>query len=115
MWETAFNISMLCKQNVIVSCPDEDLVGELMNLLAGQGVKWYGLRETPSKSSSKWEDYGKDTCYWIEDGRLTYANMEYAVKNAREFSDHIKCTFYGTEPDIEISETDFEAIISAGR
>lgn len=115
MWETAFDVSMLKDNNVIVHCPDGDIVGDLMDLLAAQGVKWIGIRDVPSVENSSWEDYREDTCYWIEGTHMMYANTQYTEDTRNEFPDHILCTFYGAEPDIEISDDDFEAVISAKR
>lgn len=113
MWDTAFNISMLTEAEVIIHCPNKDLVGELMDLLAEHGVRWRGFGEVPNEDNSSWGDNKEETCYWVEDNKLSYAEKEYAEKYSDgEFRNHIKCTFYGTEPDIEISDASFEGIIS---
>lgn len=109
MWEAAFDISMLLNSKVIVSCPNKDLVAEFMNLLAENDVRWCGAEKAvPSEHRSHWSDYGEETCYWIEDGELAYANKEYAEENDGEFSGYIKCTFYGVDsPDFDVA-TDSE-------
>lgn len=100
MWETAFDPSMLVDSKVIVNCPDVDLVESLMTILAEGGVKWCN-GETPSKYNSSWNDNKEKTCYWIENGSMTYKDMQYAEEYADDFPNHIKCTFYGETEDFE--------------
>lgn len=110
-WDTAFDISLLENPNIIVHCPSEELAEEFMDLLAEHGVKWNGIGETPDRCRTNWGGNQEDTCYWIEDGLLSYGGRRYVQEYTNEFHDHIKCTFYGAEPDFEISEAGFEAII----
>lgn len=101
MWETPFDPSMLVDSSVIVYCPDAALAGELMDVLAENGVIWCGGGEVPSKYNSRWNDSKKGTCYWIEDGSMSYENRQYAEDYADDFPNHIKCTFYGEAEDFE--------------
>lgn len=113
MWEIEFDPSMLKKQNVIISCPNRELVGELMDLLAENGVRW-GHGEVPSVRFSYWTS--DRTCYWVKNGVLSHGDKGYAESNADEYRGFIMCTFYGydPDPDLEISTADFEAIIAGG-
>lgn len=117
MWEKAFDASVLKNPKIIVSCPDKELVEELMDLFAEHDVKWSGIGETPDQYNSKWEDYEEETCYWIENSILTYAYKQYAMENANNrFRNHIKCTFYGLDSaDVpEINEERFLALFEVG-
>lgn len=100
MWETSFDPSMLAG-SVIVSCPDAALVEELMNVLAENGVTWCVDGETPTKFNARWNDNKESTCYWIEDGIMSYEGKQYAEDYADDFPNHIKCTFYGEAEDFE--------------
>ena len=100
---------MLKNPKIIISCPSEELVEELMELLAEGGAKW-SIDEIPSVHNSRW--MSERTCYWIRNGKLSHGTKGYAEDHADEYRDFIKCTFYGS--DSEISDADFEAIISAG-
>ena len=102
MWEVAFDPSMLANSSVIINCPDKALADELMDVLAQSGVTWCGGGQIPSKHNSRWNDHREQTCYWIEDGRMTYEDKEYAEDYAYDFPDHIRCTFLGVEaPDFD--------------
>ncbi len=106
MWETAFDLSMLNDSKVIVNCPSIDLVESFMNVLAENGVTWCG-GEAPNKYNSKWNNNKEETCYWIENGTMTYENKQYAEEYADDFPNHIKCTFYGADTtDFEIANDD---------
>lgn len=109
MWETAFDISMLTNPKVIVSCPDKDLVAEFMDLLAENGIRWCGSNEEiPNELNSRWREYRENTCYWIDDEGLAYADLEYAESSGEEeYAGYIKCTFYGIDtPEFEAATDD---------
>lgn len=99
MWESAFEPSMLENPKIIVSCPSKYLVKELMDVLAENGVKWWGGK-MPSKDNSEWENYEEETCYWIENKTMTYGTIHYADEE-EDFENYIKCTFYGNVEDFE--------------
>lgn len=100
MWETAFDPSMLAGSKVIINCPSKDLVQELMNVLAENGVRWGGVGEAPNRHNSRWNDYEEETCYWVENHRMTYESKQYADDDEDdEFENHIRCTFYGIVSD----------------
>lgn len=102
MWDTPFDTSMLSEGNVIILCPDEALSKELMEVLAENGVVWGG-DETPEKSNSRWYEYEDKTCYWVENKRLSYGDIDYAESDEDgDYNNHTKCTFYGTDmPDFD--------------
>lgn len=105
MWETAFSSSMLINgHKIIVNCPSEDLVQELMDVLAENGVRWAGGAK-PSIYNSKWNDYKGETCYWIDSRKMTYECKQYADEDD-EFDDHVRCTFYGISDDFEPASSD---------
>lgn len=109
MWETPFDVSMLDK-GVIIHCPDQDLVEDLFNVFKSHGIKWLG---SEPMSITNWSRSGEDTCYRVtKDHSLKYGNT--SCYSDPCYDNYIKCTFYGTEPDLEISDANFEAIISAG-
>lgn len=115
MWETEFDISILENPKVIVSCPDETLVGSLMNLLAENGVVWRG-GEVPSKRNARWQDYKEETCYWIENGRMAYGNLSLIEIHSGDYANHIKCTFLGIDtPDFDVaSDDELQALLGIG-
>ena len=99
MWEQAFDPSMLADSSIIINCPDAALAEDLMTVLAQNGVKWM-VGETPSKYNARWDKYREKTCYWIKDGDMSYRDVGYAEEYAIDFSNYIKCTFFGEEtPD----------------
>lgn len=95
MWERDFDESMLSTyENIIIHCPTKDLAESLMVILERNGVVW-GLGEAPT-THDNWKHNGEDTCYWVESKKLTYADKQYAESNPDgEYTEHIKCTFYG--------------------
>lgn len=99
MWETPFDTAMLADSRIIVNCPNENFVQELMDVLAANGVVWQGGREAPSKYNSRWNEHKEGTCYWIEKYKMAYESMEYAEDH--EFEDYIRCTFCGISDDFE--------------
>lgn len=105
--DTPFKESML-ESGVIIHCPNEDLVGELFEILRDHGVQWYGGE---SMNDTYWDD--SDVCYRIMKRGIMRRGDVYCYSDY-EYRDYIKCTFYGVEPDFEISDAGFEAIISVG-
>lgn len=104
MWETSFDESMLDGHDIIIHCPDKSLVDELMETLERYGVRWYGDNELPTLDS-RWDEFSGETCYWVEDGKMTYGDVGDA-KDGR-YSRHIKSTFLGTKtPDFDIATDD---------
>lgn len=101
-------------QGVIIRCPDKDLVSTLFDIFVENGVGWYG---NEPMTTTYWSNNGEYTCYRISrdhspDNSLRYGSID--CYSDSEYDDYIKCTFYGAEPDFEISDAGFEAIISAG-
>lgn len=104
MWETPFDESMLDGQDLIIHCPDESLADELMEILERHGVRWYGDSGLPT-DDSKWDEFFGETCYWVEDGRMTYGTVKDAT--SRTYSRHTKSTFFGVEtPDFDTATED---------
>lgn len=107
--DTPLETSMLFK-GVIIHCPDRDLAGELISFLKENGITWYG--DEPMVETH-WNSHREETCYRIEPrGTMKYGSMTFYSGDG--YRNYIKCTFYGVEPDFEISDAGFEAIISAG-
>lgn len=99
MWETAFDLSML-EHNVIILCQSEQLAEELMVVLGENGVKWRGGE--PPTDDSRWDEHCEGTCYWVESRRLSYGSKDFADEDPdEEYENHIKCTFYGETEDFE--------------
>lgn len=104
MWETSFDESLLDGRNLIIHCPDEHLADELMEILERNGVQWYGDNQPPT-DDSKWDEFFSETCYWVEDSRLTYGTVRDAESSS--YSGHAKCTFFGAEsPDFDTATDD---------
>lgn len=109
MWETAFEESMLntCK-NLIIHCPNEELVGSLMEIFERNGIEWCG-GGLPTRVPTNWAENKSDTCYWVESNELSYSEKQYADEDPDgEYVGHVKCTFYGTEeaPDFDVASDD---------
>ena len=107
--DTPLEISMLFN-GVIIHCPDKDWVDELFSFLEENDIKWYGDEPV---GETHWHENREETCYRIEPrGTMKYGSRTCYSDSA--YRNYIKCTFYGVEPDFEISDAGFEAIISAG-
>jgi len=104
--DTPLEISMLFN-GVIIHCPDKDLVDELFSFLEENDIKWYGDEPV---GETHWHENREETCYRIEPrGTMKYGSRKCYSDSA--YRNYIKCTFYGVEPDFEISDAGFEAII----
>lgn len=104
MWETSFDESMLDGRDLIIHCPDEHLTDELMEVLARNGVRWYGDNELPTYDS-RWDEFFGETCYWVEDRKMTYGTVRDAESSS--YSRHAKCTFLGAEtPDFDAASNE---------
>lgn len=100
MWETPFDPSMLNK-DVIIFCPEKELVKELMELLASHGIKWDFSEHLVNYGKNFWSDKNGKTCYRIFNRRMGYSSRVY-YEVTEQFRDYIKCTFYGEpEPEFE--------------
>lgn len=101
---------MLSHGNVIIHCPDEDLAGELFDILEDHGIRWYGGDDM---KITHWGTNEEETCYRVtSDGKLMFGYTH--LYEDGEYNGYVKCQFYGIESaDDEISDSDFEAIISA--
>lgn len=110
-WDLPFEESMLSRGKVIILCPERDLAEELFEVLKAHGIGWYGGE---SMENIHWDSNEQDTCYRVTNtGSLMYGSTN--CYEDSEYNDHIKCQFYGIESaDSEISDSDFETIISAG-
>lgn len=104
MWETSFDESMLDGQDLIVHCPDESLADELMKILEKHGIRWYGDNGLPTEDS-RWDEFSGETCYWVEDGKITYGDVDDA--QSRRYYGHTKTTFFGVKtPDFDTATDD---------
>lgn len=105
MWNASFDESML-ENDVIIRCPNESDANELMEIFERNGVVWSGGE--PFDGGSCWDGYNEDTCYWVEDKRLSYGSRDYAEYDENgEYVDYIKCTFYGADtPDFDVANDD---------
>lgn len=111
-WSTPFVESMLQHLPLIISCPNESLVDELMQVLHDNGIRW--CNNDSVLSTNKWCEYKEETGYYIShDRRLEYCGKSF-YEATRPYGTFNKCTYVGNEPDFEISDTSFETIISAG-
>lgn len=108
MWDTPFDESMLDESDVIIYCPEEYLAKELMEILERNGVEW-SISGNPT-CKTNWEEYRHETCYWVRSKQLSFGDRNCARR--RSYADYVRCTFRGEKADFEISEADFEAIIS---
>lgn len=104
-----FDESMI-RRGVIIHCPEEDTIAELFDTLKSIGVRWAG-HET--MDTTYWGQSREDTCYRIRSDKCMYVGDTVCYQNGR-YNDYIKCTFYGTESEPEISDTSFEGIICRG-
>ncbi len=94
MWETVFDESMLFSgKDLIVYCPNEYLANELMEVFERNDIRWGGGESAVGHTS--WGVYKEETCYWVEGSELTYGYRNYVSECPDEYSNHIKCTFYG--------------------
>ena len=95
MWEIPFDESML-SENLIIHCAEESLANELMELLEQNGIVW--SEGSAPTSSSNWGHYQRETCYWVESWFLSYGDLDCAEENPDgEYTNYIKCTFYGKD------------------
>ena len=108
--DTPFEESMI-KSGVIIHCPDKDLVYDLFEILKRNGIRWYG--GMTSMDDTCWNYDRENTCYRVLENKEMKRGNVYCYQGG-EYRGYIKCTFYGVEPDFEISDAEFEAIISAG-
>lgn len=104
-----FDESML-GDDVIIHCPEKDLVKELFDILAENGVGWAGGQPL---SLTYWNYSGISTCYRVTKNLSMRYGDTHCYSRA-DYANSIKCTFYGVEPDIEISDVAFEEVISKG-
>lgn len=104
MWDIAFDESMLRKGEVIILCPEKDLVDELFALLRAHDICW--ANGLSLDSFTNWG--GDDTCYRVSlNGKLTYGSLHCYADSSYDFC--TRCQFVGT--DNEISDSDFESIL----
>lgn len=99
-WETPFYESMLGGDaHVVISCQEEQLAQELMELLERYGITWSG-GEFPT-DNNRWYHYKTKTCYRVYGYKLRYDCTN--IYDSKDFAGYTKCTFYGSDT------TDFEA------
>ena len=114
-FDTIFESSMIGSSGVIISCPDQDNAPELMRILTKCGVVWctgdspMANENAVSADKYNWLEYRENTVYYVTKTR----KMSFGSKRNVSGTGYTKCTFHGTEPDFEISDAGFEAIISA--
>lgn len=110
-WDNPFSEDMLFRgAKLVINCPSEKLERELAELLTEQGYKYPDGESLLSENY--WEDYGEDFCYFFDRSSVLRGSKDGA--NTYRFGSYPRCTFSGVEPDVEISDAGFEAIISAG-
>ena len=64
-------------ERTVVHCPTEISAIVFLNTLHSMGYKW--ASGNSYLNNSKWKNYEKNTCYFIEDG--TYARLSYFQNN----------------------------------
>lgn len=112
MWDDPFDTFMLEGENaVVVNCPDEDSEREFAAILGALGIS-YPDGVNIFSVQDVWESYREGFCYFIE-GRVARRGPK-AHADYDQYRHYKKCTFYGADSDIEISDAGFDAIISAG-
>ncbi len=111
MWGTPFEEAMLSYENgVVINCPTEELEREMARILDDYGIAYIDT-VAASAMTSIWDRFGEDFCYFVRDGVLFRGEKENADMFRWEKSS--RCTFYEAMHQEEISDADFEAIISA--
>ncbi len=109
-WDVPFDESMLDQRKVIIFCPDEELANELFEVLKANGIRWFSGE---SMDHTYWRNQGDGTCYRImETGSLRRGSID--LYEDEDYDDYVRCQFYGVESPNDISDSEFEAIISAG-
>lgn len=111
MWDTPFDPSILDGIGVVVHCPEESFVNELMDTLAKNGVKWCD-GTTPTVENSCWNMEKKNTVYYID----RYKRMTWGDINCLTEYGYMKCTFYGVESaDFDVaSDDELQALFGIG-
>lgn len=102
MWDIPFDPSML-REDVIVHCPDKELVYELMRIFDEHRIHWKNDC-TCSSAANLWNNKAENTCYRIHNGQMNY-DSKYFYEEQR-FQSYIKCTFYGEQPDFDVASDD---------
>lgn len=113
MWGTPFDITML-DGDIVVFCPNKELVPELLELFDEHGVKWGSGANTCSKAAYLWNFYKESTCYRVHNKSMGYGDKEF-YESERRFRQYIKCTFYGTDSaDSDVGDDEFMTILGIG-
>lgn len=109
--DVSFNEDMIGRIGIIVHVPNKDDADELFDILKNLGVGWVGDGDTMDHTG--WEVNKEETCYRISASKSMWrGNVQCYLDGG--YVDYDKCTFYGAEPDFEISDTSFEGIVSTG-
>lgn len=111
MWEAAFEPSML-DGNVIISCPDKELVAELMRILGEHEIMWAMHTRVVPDGDDCWSDNREMTCYRICDKYMSYGSKSFYEEDA--FQDYVRCTFCGVDTSDFETATDDELMTFLG-
>lgn len=109
MWETPFEASMI-GSNIIIHCPDGDLVSEFFEILKSNGVSWLGGE---SLNRTYWDECGESTCYRIMSDKTMRRGDVECYQDAR-YDNYTKCTFCGVDTPNFDPATDDELIAFLG-
>lgn len=72
-------------KDAVYWCSTEEDAEQLFKYLYSKGVRW-SSGDDLYRYGSHWTIYGKETCYFIENGYLTYGDREYCYLNNINFS-----------------------------
>ncbi len=110
MWDTPFEEEMLVYENgVVINCPTEELERELARILDVYGIAYRGGVKA-STQTSVWDRFGEDFCYFVRGNDLFRG--EKGDADIFSWGESIRCTFNEATQREEVSDADFEAIIS---
>lgn len=109
--DTPFDELML-GQDVIIHCPDKELVEELFDMFRNNGVYWMTMT---SMDRTYWGENGAKTCYRVRKDRgMNYGDTTCYLNG--DYENYIKCTFYGIDTKVadDISDDGFLALLGIG-
>lgn len=74
MWKD-FDLSMISiDMDAAIWVPNEEDAVVLIHKLYSHGIKWCG---PSTKNNTNWDTYKAETCYFVECGRISYADRDY--------------------------------------
>ena len=110
MWDEPFSIDILDgSQGVVVNCPNRDLERELASVLGDHGITYPDGAKLIL--SDQWKKYGEDFCYFIDVPYKTTRRGPRQHADMSEFRSYERYTFFGEQPEYEISDDSFYSII----